>query len=55
MEIPDSHPFPFVTFVKSVAAKNMEGEFEVSEGLFERAEGLLDFDIHSHFFLDIVP
>lgn len=53
METSNIHPFPFVTIVQSVAVKNMEGEFEVSEGLFESAEGLLDLDIYSHFSLDM--
>jgi hypothetical protein len=32
----------------------MEGEFEVGESLVENSDGLFDFNIHSHFFLDMV-
>jgi hypothetical protein len=54
MEIPDSHPFPFSSSVNGLADENMKGEFEVRIGLFESSDRLLDFDIHSHFFFDMV-
>jgi hypothetical protein len=54
MEVPDSHPFPFSSSTNGLAAENTKSEFEVSKGLLESAKGLLDFDIHSHFFLDVV-
>jgi hypothetical protein len=54
MEVPDSHPFPFSSSINGLAAENTKSEFEVRIGLVKSAEGLLDFDIHSHFFLDMV-
>ena len=47
------NPLSFFTFPRSLASIDMEGQFEVGEGLLESAEGPLDFDIHSHFFLDM--
>ncbi len=50
----DWDPPPFFAFPRSLAVIDLEGKFEVSEGLFESADGLFDFDIHSHFFLDMI-
>ena len=54
MEITDSHPFPFFSSCNGLAVENMKGQLEVSEGLHEGSDRLLDFDLHPHFFLDMV-
>jgi hypothetical protein len=48
------YPFPLSSTINGLAVENMKSKFEVRIGLFEGSERLLDFDIHSHFFLDMV-
>ncbi len=53
MEVSNGDPFPVCLSIKSLTVINMEGEFEVGEGLPKCSDGLHDFNIHFHFFFDI--
>jgi hypothetical protein len=47
-------PLSFFTIPFGLTVKGVESKFEVSEGLFESADGPLHFDVHSHFLFDMV-
>jgi hypothetical protein len=54
IKVLDRNPFPFLFIILQFTVKNMEGEFEVGEGLSESSDKLLDFDIQSQVFSDII-
>ena len=54
IKVLDRYPFPSSFSINSLAGENMKSKFEVSKGLLESSDRLLDFNVDSHFFFDIV-
>ena len=54
MKFFDGNPSSFSISFEGLAVINREGEFEVGEGLSESSDKLLDFDIQSQVFSDII-
>lgn len=54
MQAPCRDPSSFPVHPDSFTVISVEGEFEVSEGLFESADGFFDFDTYSRLFLNEV-
>jgi hypothetical protein len=55
MEVPNANPLPFSSASNGLAVENIQGQFEMSIGLFERSNRLFDLDSHSDFLFDMVP
>ena len=54
MKFLDGNPFALCFSVEIVTVKNLQREFEVGESLSERADKLVNFNSHSHLFLDVI-
>ena len=54
MEFLDGNPSYSPFSINGLAVKNIKGELEMRIGLVESPDRLFYFDIHSHFFLDVV-
>lgn len=54
MEVLNGDPFPFSFSIEMLAVKDLHRKFEVGVSLAKSTDGLFDFGIYSHFFLDDV-
>ena len=53
MKVLDGDPSSFSLSIHWLAMINMETKLEVSKGLLESPDELLDFNIYSYFFLNV--